>query len=117
MLSKDNCNVVVEVLTVVGNSFQISHSVDSHTVPTPGAVSALMHIVELITSIYSIGMQLPSPIFPKQHFRAQYQALGIAIDQACSRLDSRHYPFGPATAHFLGDLRTGESFHAPNASL
>ena len=49
--------------------------------------------------------------------RAQYQALGIAIDQACSRLDSRHYPFGPATAHFLGDLRTGESFHAPNASL
>jgi cell division protein FtsI/penicillin-binding protein 2/cell division protein FtsW (lipid II flippase) len=49
--------------------------------------------------------------------RAQYQALGIAIDQACSRLDSRHYPFGPATVHFLGDLRTGENFHAPNASL
>lgn len=49
--------------------------------------------------------------------RAQYQDLGIAIDQACSRLDSRHYPFGAATAHFLGDLRTGESFHAPNASL
>jgi cell division protein FtsI/penicillin-binding protein 2 len=49
--------------------------------------------------------------------RAQYQALGIDIDQACSRLDSRHYPFGAATAHFLGDLRTGENFHAPNASL
>jgi cell division protein FtsI/penicillin-binding protein 2/cell division protein FtsW (lipid II flippase) len=49
--------------------------------------------------------------------RAQYQSLGIAIDQACSRLDSRHYPFGAATAHFLGDLRTGENFHAPNASL
>ena len=49
--------------------------------------------------------------------RAQYQALGIVIDQACSRLDSRHYPFGSATAHFLGDLRTGEEFHAPNASL
>jgi len=49
--------------------------------------------------------------------RAQYQALGISIDQACSRLDSRHYPFGPATAHFLGDLRTGENFHAANASL
>jgi cell division protein FtsI/penicillin-binding protein 2/cell division protein FtsW (lipid II flippase) len=49
--------------------------------------------------------------------RAQYQALGIGIDQACSRLDSRHYPFGSVTEHFLGDLRTGESFHAPNASL
>jgi cell division protein FtsI/penicillin-binding protein 2 len=49
--------------------------------------------------------------------RAQYDALGIGIDEACSRLDSRHYPFGPVTEHFLGDLRTGESFHAPNASL
>jgi len=49
--------------------------------------------------------------------RAQYQALGIGIDEACSRLDSRHYPFGPATEHFLGDLRTGENFHASNASL
>jgi cell division protein FtsI/penicillin-binding protein 2/cell division protein FtsW (lipid II flippase) len=49
--------------------------------------------------------------------RAQYQALGVDIDRACSRLESRHYPFAPATAHFLGDLRTGEEFHAPNASL
>jgi cell division protein FtsI/penicillin-binding protein 2/cell division protein FtsW (lipid II flippase) len=49
--------------------------------------------------------------------RAQYQALGIDIEQSCSRLDSRHYPFGAAAAHFLGDLRTGENFHAPNASL
>ena len=49
--------------------------------------------------------------------RAQYQALGVGIDQACSRLDSRHYPFGSVTEHFLGDLRTGENFHAPNASL
>src|SRR5580700_3318752 len=49
--------------------------------------------------------------------RAQYQALGIDIDTACSRLDTRHYPFGAATVHFLGDLRTGENFHASNASL
>jgi len=49
--------------------------------------------------------------------RAQYQTLGIDIEQVCSRLDSRHYPFGAATEHFLGDLRTGENFHAPNASL
>ena len=34
-----------------------------------------------------------------------------------SRFDSRHYPFGAATAHLIGDLRTGENFHATNASL
>ena len=41
----------------------------------------------------------------------------MAIDQACSRLEKRHYPFGAATTHFLGDLRTSENFHAANASL
>ena len=42
---------------------------------------------------------------------------GSILDRACSRFDSRHYPFGAATAHLLGDLRTGENFHATNASL
>ena len=49
--------------------------------------------------------------------RDQYSKLGISIDTACSRLDNRHYPFGSLTAHVLGDLRTGENFHATNASL
>lgn len=49
--------------------------------------------------------------------RAQYQQLGIDIDTACARLDSRLYPFGAATVHFLGDLRTGENFHATNVSF
>ena len=49
--------------------------------------------------------------------RDEYARLGVSIDSACSRLDSRHYPFGSATAHLLGDLRTGENFHATNASL
>jgi cell division protein FtsI/penicillin-binding protein 2/cell division protein FtsW (lipid II flippase) len=49
--------------------------------------------------------------------RAEFEKLGISIDQVCSRLDNRHYPFGPLTAHVLGDLRTGENFHATNASL
>ena len=49
--------------------------------------------------------------------RAEYEKLGVSIDSACSRLESRHYPFGPVTAHVLGDLRTGENFHATNASL
>jgi cell division protein FtsI/penicillin-binding protein 2 len=49
--------------------------------------------------------------------RAQLEKLGVLIDQACNRGDSRHYPFGSATEHLLGDLRTGEKFHATNASL
>ncbi len=49
--------------------------------------------------------------------RADYERLGISIDQTCSRLDNRYYPFGPATVHLIGDLRTGENFHATNASL
>ncbi len=49
--------------------------------------------------------------------RDQYAKLGISIDTACSRLDSRHYPFGALAAHLVGDLRTGDNFHATNASL
>lgn len=49
--------------------------------------------------------------------RADYQKLGIDIDTAVARLDSRLYPFGSTTIHLLGDLRTGENFHATNASL
>lgn len=52
-----------------------------------------------------------------EHYRAEYEKLGIDINQACSRLESRHYPFGPDTEHLLGDLRTGYNFHATNASL
>jgi cell division protein FtsW (lipid II flippase) len=52
-----------------------------------------------------------------ERHRDQYSKLGVSIDTACSRLDNRHYPFGPMTAHLLGDLRTGENFHATNASL
>jgi cell division protein FtsI/penicillin-binding protein 2/cell division protein FtsW (lipid II flippase) len=48
---------------------------------------------------------------------ADYQALGVSIEQACSRFDNRHYPFGAAAAYLIGDLRTGENFHASNASL
>jgi cell division protein FtsI/penicillin-binding protein 2/cell division protein FtsW (lipid II flippase) len=52
-----------------------------------------------------------------ERHRADYTALAISLDQAASRFDSRHYPFGPATAHVIGDLRTGENFHATNSSL
>jgi len=49
--------------------------------------------------------------------RAQYEALGVSLDAVCSPIESRDYPFGELTAHFLGDWRTGENFHATNASL
>jgi hypothetical protein len=43
--------------------------------------------------------------------------MGVELDTVCSRLESRHYPFPELTTHFLGDWRTGENFHATNASL
>ena len=46
-----------------------------------------------------------------------YQRLGVSLDNAASPADSRHYPFGPVTLYLLGDRRTGERFHATNASL
>ena len=52
----------------------------------------------------------------EQH-RAAYTALGVSLENAASRFDARHYPFGAATAHLTGDLRSGENFHASNASL
>jgi peptidoglycan glycosyltransferase len=39
------------------------------------------------------------------------------LESAGNRFDTRHYPFGAATVHLTGDLRTGENFHASNASL
>jgi cell division protein FtsI/penicillin-binding protein 2/cell division protein FtsW (lipid II flippase) len=52
----------------------------------------------------------------EQH-RTEYAALGVSLEDACSRFDSRHYPFGSVAAQIVGDLRTGENFHAQNASL
>ena len=49
--------------------------------------------------------------------RAEYEALGISLEQAASRFDNRHYPFGAALELVVGDLRTGENFHAANSSL
>ena len=52
-----------------------------------------------------------------ERHRADFAALGVTLENAASRFDSRHYPFGAATLHLTGDLRTGENFHATNASL
>jgi cell division protein FtsW (lipid II flippase) len=49
--------------------------------------------------------------------RAQYAALGIDIDRACPRTDSRYYPLGARGFDLLGDLRTRERWGAPNTSF
>jgi cell division protein FtsW (lipid II flippase) len=49
--------------------------------------------------------------------RAEYQQLGIDLDRACSRTDSRHYPFGMLMFDLLGDLRTRTRWGASNTSF
>ncbi len=49
--------------------------------------------------------------------RAQYLQLGIDIDRACSKTESRHYPFGPLLFDLLGDLRTRTRWGASNTSF
>jgi cell division protein FtsW (lipid II flippase) len=49
--------------------------------------------------------------------RAQYQQLGIDIEHACTRTESRHYPFGGLTFDLLGDLRTRIRWGASNSSF
>ena len=64
------------------------------------------------------GILLATSSWPDlERHRDQYQALGVSAAELGSAAETRHYPFGPATMHLLGDFRTGERFHATNASL
>jgi cell division protein FtsW (lipid II flippase) len=49
--------------------------------------------------------------------RAEYVALGIDIDRACSRTENRHYPFGGLLFDLLGDLRTRTRWGAGNTAF
>ena len=49
--------------------------------------------------------------------RAAYRQLGIDIDRACPRGDSRYYPFGGLMFDLLGDLRTRMRWGASNTSF
>jgi cell division protein FtsW (lipid II flippase) len=49
--------------------------------------------------------------------RADYKALGIDIDRACPRSDSRYYPFGGLMFDLLGDLRTRLRWGATNTAF
>ena len=48
--------------------------------------------------------------------RADYQQLGIDIDRACPRTETRHYPLGSLMFDLLGDLRTRTRWGASNTS-
>jgi cell division protein FtsW (lipid II flippase) len=52
-----------------------------------------------------------------EEHRAAYQQLGIDIDRACPRSDSRYYPFGGLMFDLLGDLRTRMRWGASNTSF
>ncbi|MDE3165201.1 MAG: FtsW/RodA/SpoVE family cell cycle protein, partial [Acidobacteriota bacterium] len=52
-----------------------------------------------------------------ENHRADYAALGIDIDRACPRTDTRYYPFGGVTFDLLGDLRTRLRWGASNTSF
>ena len=49
--------------------------------------------------------------------RGDYTRLGVDIDRACSRTESRHYPFAGVTFDLLGDLRTRLRWGAGNTSF
>jgi cell division protein FtsW (lipid II flippase) len=49
--------------------------------------------------------------------RAEYRQLGIDIDRACRKTDSRHYPFGGLMFDLLGDLRTRTRWAATNTAF
>jgi cell division protein FtsW (lipid II flippase) len=52
-----------------------------------------------------------------ERHRADYARLGVDIDRACSRTESRHYPFGGLTFDLLGDLRTRLRWGASNTAF
>ena len=68
--------------------------------------------------VYRNGVPLATSDWRElESHRDTYAALGVSLESAASRFDTRHYPFGSATAHVTGDLRTGENFHARDPAL
>ncbi len=49
--------------------------------------------------------------------RKKLAEAGVLIDNTCSRLDNRHYPFSGLTFHLLGDARTRTNWSARNTSF
>ena len=49
--------------------------------------------------------------------KADYQRLGISIDEACQETDARCYPLGGRAFHLLGDARTRLNWGASNTAF
>ncbi|MGH9632685.1 MAG: FtsW/RodA/SpoVE family cell cycle protein [Bryobacteraceae bacterium] len=49
--------------------------------------------------------------------REDYQRIGVSLDDAIVRNDTRHYPLRGVTFHLLGDLRTRTNWGASNTSM
>jgi cell division protein FtsI/penicillin-binding protein 2 len=49
--------------------------------------------------------------------RDEYRQLGIDLDRACAKSDARHYPFGGATYHVLGDWVSRRNWGASNTAF
>jgi cell division protein FtsW (lipid II flippase)/cell division protein FtsI/penicillin-binding protein 2 len=49
--------------------------------------------------------------------RADYEKLGVALDQTTSKVERRHYPLGPAMFYLLGDVRTRFKQGASNTAF
>src|SRR5581483_9452076 len=49
--------------------------------------------------------------------RADYQKLGVALDQNINKNDTRHYPLGPAMFYLLGDTRSRLKQGATNTAF
>jgi len=64
------------------------------------------------------GIPLASSVWDElETHRAEYKEMGIDIDKACTRAESRHYPFAGLTFDLLGDLRTRIRWGATNTSF
>ena len=85
----------------------------------------LLHADELIardTHVFQEdGVKRPQHN-PRLNSLARELTRGDIVDRngvilATSPMGTRQYPYGQVTAHLLGNLRTGDNFHATNSSL
>ena len=98
-----------------------AHAFEADNVKRPQhnpRINSLAHEIPRGTIYDRNGVPLAASNWQElEKHRDEYAALGVSLDNAASRFDSRHYPFGATTVHLTGDMRTGENFHATNASL
>jgi len=79
---------------------------------------AIAHLIPRGTIFDRNGLPLATNRWDDlEKHRAAYAALGVNIDEACSREERRHYPFGPPMFNLIGDIRTRVRWTASNAGF